>query len=225
MKTLSFLLFLCLPAVVFSQVITEEEISTMVKSAQEKSEGAHQSILIQANEDFAKAIWGKKVRFNEASIVRFFSHSAGEKVSAGVDILKSIPGGWVYEFDQQKAADLLTKNGVNVTQSYNTRWIKARQNLLYAEVKKDGTKVILELYCPYQRFLEILRTGKTQSIEFMITGYEGSITSSTKIYGVLTEVYVDKQVVKCSNGHEFDKALGYKFCPTCGEPLEEPQEL
>ena len=225
MKTLSFLLFLCLPAVVFSQVITEEEISTMVKSAQEKSEGAHQSILIQANEDFAKAIWGKKVRFNEASIVRFFSHSAGEKVSAGVDILKSVPGGWVYEFDQQKAADLLTKNGVNVTQSYNTRWIKARQNLLYAEVKKDGTKVILELYCPYQRFLEILRTGKTQSIEFMITGYEGSITSSTKIYGVLTEVYVDKQVVKCSNGHEFDKALGYKFCPTCGEPLEEPQEL
>ena len=225
MKTLSFLLFLCLPAVVFSQVITEEEISTMVKSAQEKSEGAHQSILIQANEDFAKAIWGKKVRFNEASIVRFFSHSAGEKVSAGVDILKSIPGGWVYEFDQQKAAVLLTKNGVNVTQSYNTRWIKARQNLLYAEVKKDGTKVILELYCPYQRFLEILRTGKTQSIEFMITGYEGSITSSTKIYGVLTEVYVDKQVVKCSNGHEFDKALGYKFCPTCGEPLEEPQEL
>ena len=225
MKTLSFLLFLCLPAVVFSQVITEEEISTMVKSAQEKSEGAHQSILIQANEDFAKAIWGKKVRFNEASIVRFFSHSAGEKVSAGVDILKSIPGGWVYEFDQQKAADLLTKNGVNVTQSYNTRWIKARQNLLYAEVKKDGTKVILELYCPYQRFLEILRTGKTQSIEFMITGYEGSITSSTKIYGVLTEVYVDKQVVKCSNGHEFDKALGYKFCPTCGEPLEEPEDL
>lgn len=225
MKTLSFLLFLWLPAVVISQVITEEEISTMVKSAQEKSEGAHQSILIQANEDFAKAIWGKKVRFNEASIVRFFSHSAGEKVSAGVDILKSKPGSWVYEFDQQKAADLLTKNGVNVTQSYNTRWIKARQNLLYAEVKKDGTKVILELYCPYQRFLEILRTGKTQSIEFLITGYEGSITSSTKIYGVLTEVYVDKQVVKCSNGHEFDKALGYKFCPTCGEPLEEPQEL
>ena len=225
MKNLSFLLFLCLPAVVFSQVITEEEISTMVKSAQEKSEGAHQSILIQANEDFAKAIWGKKVRFNEASIVRFFSHSAGEKVSAGVDILKSIPGGWVYEFDQQKAADLLTKNGVNVTQSYNTRWIKARQNLLYAEVKKDGTKVILELYCAYQRFLEILRSGKTLSIEFMITGYEGSITSSTKIYGVFTEVYVDKLVVKCSNGHEFDKALGYKFCPPCGEPLEEPQEL
>lgn len=225
MKTLSFLLFLCLPTLVLSQVLTEEEISTMVKDAQEKCEGAHQSILIQANEDFAKAIWGKKVRFNEASIVRFFNHSAGEKVSAGVDILKSVPGGWVYEFDQQKAADLLAKNGVNVTQSYNTRWIKAKQNLLYAEVKKNGTKVILELYCPYQRFLEILRTGKTQSIEFLITGYEGSVTSSTKIYGVLTEVYENKQVVKCSNGHEFDKAMGYKFCPNCGEPLEEPQEL
>jgi len=224
MKTLSFLLFLCLPAVVSSQVITEEEISTMVKDAQEKCDGAHQSILLQSNEDFAKAIWGKKVRFNEAYIVRFFNHSAGEKVSAGVDILKSKAGGWVYEYDQQKAADLLTKNGVNVTQSYNTRWIKARQNLLYAEVKKDGTKIIMELYCPYQRFLEILRTGKTQSIEFLITGYEGSLTSSTKIYGVLTEVYENKQVVKCSNGHEFDKALGYKFCPNCGEPLEEIEQ-
>ncbi|MEA3479270.1 MAG: hypothetical protein U9R60_13870 [Bacteroidota bacterium] len=225
MKTISFLIFLFLPAVVFSQVITEEELSLMVKDAQEKCAGAHQSILLQANEDFAKTIWGKKVRFNEASIVRFFTHSAGEKVSAGVDILKSTSSGWVYEYDQQKAADLLTKNGVNVTQSYNTRWIKARQNLLYAEVKKDGAKIILELYCPYQRFLEVLRTGKTQSIEFLITGYKGSLSSSTKVYGILTEVYANKQVVKCSNGHEFDKAMGYKFCPTCGEPLEEPQEL
>jgi len=225
MKTTFFLLFLSFSLVAFSQVITEEELSLMVKDAQEKCAGAHQSILLQANEDFAKAIWDKKVRFNEASIVRFFTHSAGEKVSAGVDILKSTSSGWVYEIDQQKAAGLLTKNGVNVTTSYNTQWIKARQNLLYAEVKKDGTKTILELYCPQQRFLEVLRTGKTQSIEFLITGYKGSVSSSTKVYGVLTEVYANKQVVKCANGHEFDKAHGYKFCPTCGEPLEEPQEL
>jgi hypothetical protein len=206
-------------------VITEEELSLMIKDAQEECAGAHQSILLQVNEDFAKTIWEKTIRFNEASIVRFFNHSAGEKVSAGVDLLKSTSSGWVYEFDQQKTADLLTKNGVNVTTSYNTRWIKARQNLLHAEVKKDGPKTILELYCTKQRFLEVLRTGKTQSIEFLITGYKGSVSSSTKIYGVLTEVYANKQVDKCSNGHEFDKALGYKFCPTCGEPLEEPQEL
>lgn len=225
MKTTFFLLFLSFSLVAFSQVITEEELSTMVKDAQEKCDGAHQSILLQANTDFAKTIWGKKIRFNEASIIRFFNHSAGEKVSAGVDILKSTPSGWIYEIDQQKATDLLSQNGVSVTTSYNTRWIKARQNLLYAEVKMNGTKTILELYCPQQRFLEVLRTGKTQSIEFLITGYKGSISSNTKVYGVLTEVYANKQVITCSNGHEFDKAHGYKFCPECGEPLEEPQEL
>ena len=225
MKTIFILLFLSFSLAAVSQVITEEELSTMIKDAQEKCAGAHQSILVQANEDFAQTIWGKKVRFNNASIVRFFNHAAGEKVSAGVDILKSAPSAWVYEFDQQKAADLLTRNGVSVTTSYNTRWIKARQNLLYAENKINGSKTILELYCPHQRFLEVLRTGRTQSIEFLITGYKGSTSSSTKIQGVLTEVYANKQVVKCSKGHEYDKAQGYKFCPECGEPLEEPQEL
>jgi hypothetical protein len=224
MKTTFFLLFLSFSLVAFSQVITEQELATMVKDAQDKCAGAHQSILLQANEDFAKAIWDKKVRFNEASIVRFFNHSAGEKVSAGVDILKSKSSGWVHEIDQQKAADLLTKNGVSVTTSYNTQWIKARQNLLYAESKTGEQKIILELYCPYQRFLEVLRTGKTQSLEFLITGYKGSISSSTRIYGVLTEVYENKQVVRCVNGHEFDKALGHKFCPECGAALEEPEE-
>jgi len=223
MKTTFFLIFLSFSLVAYSQVITEEELSTMIKDAKEKSAGAHQSILLQANEDFATAIWGKKVRFNDANIVRFFTHSAGEKVSAGVDILKSTSSGWVYEIDQQKAADLLTQNGVSVTTSYNTRWIKARQNLLYAENIKDGSKTILELYCPHQRFLEVLRTGRTQSIEFLIIGYKGSQSSSPKITGVLTEVYANKQVVKCSNGHEFDKAQGYKFCPTCGQALEEEE--
>lgn len=225
MKTTFFLLFISFSLAAFSQVITEDELSTMVKDAHEKCAGAHQSILIQANEDFARTIWGKKVRLNNASIVRFFNHSAGEKVSAGVDILNSNPSGWVYEFDQQEASDLLSQNGVSVTTSYNTRWIKARQNLLYAENRMNGSKTILELYCPQQRFLEVLRTGRTQSIEFLITGYKGSTSSSAKIQGVLTEVYANKQVVKCSNGHEFDKAQGYKFCPECGEPLEESQDL
>ena len=108
-----------------------------------------------------------------------------------------------------------------MTQSYNTHWISARQELLYAESKKGGDKISLELYCPQQKFLELLRIGQTQSIEFLITRYKASASSSTKIYGVLTEVHAEKQVIKCSNGHEFDKVLGYKFCPTCGAPIEE----
>ena len=220
MKKASFLLFLIFSTLAYSQIITEEEIKTKVKDAQEKSVGAHESILQRANEDFARSIWGKKVRFNEANIVRFFRHSSGEKVSAGVDILTSNKKSWAYEYDQKTAADLFTENGVRVTQSYNTLWIKANQDLLYAETNMEGQKVILELYCPHQSFLEILRIGKTQSIEFLITGYRGSVSSNSKIYGVLTQVHVDKQVIKCANGHEFDKEGGYKFCPTCGEPVE-----
>jgi len=220
MKNIVFLLFLSISALAYSQMITEEELTLMVETAQEKCVGAHQSIILRTNEDFAKNIWGRKVRFNNANIVRFFSHSAGEKVSAGVDILKSNPKNWVYAFDQKTAADLFTGNGVRVTDSYNTKWIKARQNILHAEVEKEGRRILLDLYCPQDSFLEILRIGKTQSVEFLITGYKGSTTSSCNIFGVLTEVHVEKQVLKCENGHEFDKAMGYKFCPTCGEPLK-----
>jgi len=220
MKKVSFLIFLCFSVVAYSQVITEDQIKSMVKDAQDKSAGAHQSVLLRANEDFARSIWGKKVRFNAAEIIRFFRHSSGEKVSAGVDILSSNKNSWAYEYDQKTASDLLANNGVRVSQSYNTLWIKANQDLLFAESKTEGPKISLELYCPYERFLEILRIGQAQSIEFLITGFRGSVSSGSKIYGVLTEVYVDKQVVKCTNGHEFDKAAGYKFCPKCGEPLE-----
>jgi len=220
MKKVSFMIFLCFSVIAYSQVITEDQLKSMLKDEQDKSVGAHQSVLLRANEEFAKSIWSKKVRFNAAEIVRFFRHSSGEKVSAGVDILSSNRNSWAYEYDQKAAADLLTKHGVGVTQSYNTLWIKANQDLLYAENKTGETKVSLELYCPHERFLEILRIGQAQSIEFLITGFRGNPSTGSKIYGVLTEVYVEKQVIKCANGHEFDKASGYKFCPTCGAPLE-----
>jgi len=220
MRKYLLLVLLSFSLTAFSQVITEEEFTLLLVNAQEKCAGAHGSVVQRTNEEFGLNIWEKKIRFNQASIVRFFTHSAGEKVSAGVDILKNNPGAWVYTYDQKTAAGLLRDNGLKVTLSYNTQWISARQDLLYAESIKDGKKTILELYCPRERFLDLLRTGQTQSIEFLITGYKGSNTSSAKIYGVLTEVYAEKQVFKCSNGHEFDKALGYKFCPDCGEPLE-----
>jgi len=220
MKNVFFLLFLSFSTLVLSQVLTEEELRFKVDSAQEKCVGAHESIVRSTNEEFAKTIWGKKVRFNEANIIRFFGHPSGEKVSAGVDINSSSKKSWVYSYNQSTAADLLIENGVKVTQSYNTLWIKANQTLLFAENEKEGHKIILELYCPHQRFLELLRTGKTQSIEFLITGYRGSVSSDNKINGVLIQVHAEKQLIKCSNGHEFDKDVGYKFCPTCGEPLK-----
>jgi hypothetical protein len=220
MKNVLVFLFLSFAFAAYSQVITEEQLNTMVVSAQEKCVGAHESIVQSANEEFAKSIWNKQIRLNNAKIIRFFTRPSGEKVSAGVEVFNSSNKGWGYSYDQKGAADLLTKNGVKVTTSYNTLYISANQNLLYAESVTNGHKTILELYCPYQKFLEVLRTGQTQSIEFLVTGYRTSVSSDTRISGVLTQVYADKQVVKCSNGHEFDKALGYKFCPTCGEPLK-----
>ncbi|MCK4991266.1 MAG: hypothetical protein KAS29_12295, partial [Bacteroidales bacterium] len=89
MKNISFLLFLSFSVVAYSQVITEDELKTMVENAEQKSAGAHTSVIQRTNEEFAKSIWGKKVRFNEANIMRFFSHPSGEKVSAGVDIYTS----------------------------------------------------------------------------------------------------------------------------------------
>ena len=220
MKTISLMVFLSFSILAQSQVISEDELKAMVQTAQEKCAGAHQSVVQRTSEEFATTLWNKKIRFNEAEIIRFFNHSAGEKVSAGVSLSGSSQNTWGYSYNINVAADLLTKNGLRVTQSYNTHWISARQDLLYAESKKGGNKTSLELYCPQQRFLELLRIGQTQSIEFLITGFKTSASSSTKIYGVLTEVHTEKQVIKCSNGHEFDQAAGYKFCPTCGEPLE-----
>jgi Zn finger protein HypA/HybF involved in hydrogenase expression len=219
MKNVFFLLLLSCSAHLFSQVLTEEDLKMKLKNAQDKCANAHPSIVLEANEEFAREIWGKKVRFNSAKIIRFFVRPSGEKVSAGVDILSTNKNSWAYSFDQKATADLVKANGVRVTQSFNTLMITANQNLLYAEDNSGTQKIILELYCPQQKFLEILRTGQTQSIEFLITGFKASLSSGSTINGVLTEVYAEKQVVKCSNGHEFDKALGYKFCPTCGEPL------
>ena len=127
---------------------------------------------------------------------------------------------WRYTFDPKKSTDLLTNNGVRVTESSNQPWIIARQNILYAENVNEDHKITLELYCTYQEFLETLRIGQTQSIEFLISGFSGSISSDSKIYGVLTKVNTEKQTIECSNGHKFDKGTGYNFCPTCGEPLE-----
>jgi len=220
MKKISFMLFLSFSVLAYSQVMTEEDLNVLVESAREKSAGAHQSIVQRTNEEFAKSIWGKKVRFNEANIIRFFNHTSGEKVSAGVAISSASKNSWDYSYDQKTAADLLKENGVRVSQSYNTLWIIARQDLLFADNNKEANKTTLELYCPQQRFFELLRTGQTQSIEFLITGYRASSSSDNKIYGVLTEVYTEKQVVTCTNGHEFDKSGGYKFCPTCGEALK-----
>jgi len=220
MKKILFLAVLSLGSLAYSQVISEDEFRQMVKDAQDKSAGAHTSVVSRTNTDFAKAIWGKKIRFNQAEVIRFFDHSSGEKVAGGVDINKGDKKNFVHEYDQQSVSKLLTDNGLRVTQSYNTLWLKARQPILYAENKQGEQKIIMELYCPQQSFLEVLRVGQTQSIEFLITGFWANPGSSSKIVGVITQVYTEKQVVKCSGGHEFDKALGYKFCPTCGEALE-----
>ena len=220
MKNVFFLLFLSFSILANSQVITGEELHLKVKSAQENCEGAHESIVLRTNEELANSLWGKTVRLNDATVIKFFNHSAGEQLSGGVDILMSKNKSWSYAYDPQAVSDLLTKNGVRVTESYRKLWINAKQDLLLAEIEVEGQKTILTLYCPHENLLQLLRIGKTQSIEFLISGYWGNTTTDNKIYGVLTQVNAEKPIIKCSNGHEYDKATGYKFCPKCGEPLK-----
>lgn len=204
----------------YSQMLPGNEFRMMVKQAREEIQGAHESVVRSINEEFATSIWRKEIRLYEADIIRFFKHPGGEKISAGVDLTNLTKNSWVYEFDQQATSDLLKEKGVQVTTSFNTLWIKANQNLVYIEHTEDGLKSALELYCPTQEVLAKLRTGKQQTIEFLITGYRGSASGNDNISGILTQVQTEKQVVTCTNGHEFDKAQGYEFCPKCGESLE-----
>lgn len=220
MKNFIILLFLSLPACLTAQLITEEQLSLMVKNAQEETVGAHENVVLRTNETFAKKVWGQNIRFNQAKIVKFFSRPSGEKASPGFDIHMNNKGKVGYTYDPKSAADLLSANGVRTSSPRNEYWINARQNLLYAEGTMDGSKIILELYCPYQEFLELLRIGKNQSIEFLMIGFSGSVSGQNKIHGVLTRVNTEKQTIQCSNGHEFDSGTGYKFCPECGKPLD-----
>jgi hypothetical protein len=204
----------------YSQVISEDEFRMKVTRAQEEIQGAHQNVIRAINEKFAGSVWRKEIRLNEADIIRFVQTTSGEKVSAGVDLSNPAGNSWVYEFDQQEATELLKEKGVEVITSFNNLLIKANQTLVYIEHTDEGKKTLLELYCPAREVLEKIRTGRQQTIDFLITGYRGSLSGNSRITGILTQVHTEKQVVQCASGHEFDKALGYQYCPKCGQPLE-----
>lgn len=220
MKNLVFILFIFAFTASYSQVVSEEELRNKIKTAKENCVGAHESIVLQTNQGLLTDLWGKTIRMNEANTLKFFSYPQGEKVVAGTDIYMRSGKNWSYIHDQQATADLLMAKGVKVIESAKSLWITARQDILQAESTRDEEKILVELYCPKHEFLEALRTGRTQSIEFTITGIWGSSSKSPKILGVITKVNTEKQVIKCENGHEYDKLIGYKFCPKCGKPLE-----
>jgi len=220
MKKLVWLILLGISIAGHSQLIPEDEFLSMAKQAQEECQGAHESVVRAINAEFATSIWGKEVRLNEADIIRFIQHTSGRKVSAGVDLTNLTKNNWVYEYDQKTASELMAGKGIKVISSSGTFTITARQPLVYIENRGAERMTILELYCPNQEVLAKLRTGKKQSIQFLVIGYRGSAAGNNMVFGILTQVNTEKQVVKCENGHEFDNAMGYKFCPTCGEPLE-----
>lgn len=220
MKNIIFILFLSFASVAYSQLICEEELLLKIQSSQESCMGAHESIVLRINEELAGFVWGKNVRLNNVNIIKYFSYPSGEQVSAIFDINITKNKAWSYAFDQKAAADLFIAKGLRVTQSYNKLMINARQNLILAENIREDNKIILELYCPQEEFLQALRIGIPQSIEFQITGIRGSADTDIKLLGVVSKVHTEKQVIKCSNGHEYDKSSGYKFCPSCGEPVK-----
>lgn len=220
MKNIFLLIFLGFTFLSYSQAIGEEELLLKIQSSQESCMGAHESIVLRINEELAGFVWEKNIRLNNVNIIKYFTYPSGEQVSAIFDVNLTKNKAWSYSYDQKAAADLFIAKGLRVTQSYNKLMINARQNLIFAENISEDDKVILELYCPHEEFLQALRIGKPQSIEFQITGIQGSVNTDIKVLGIVTKVHTERQVIKCSNGHEYDKNVGYKFCPSCGEPLK-----
>ena len=191
MKKLIWILLTGVSVAGTSQVLSEDEFRMMADQAREEVPGAHQSVVRAINEEFAGSVWRKEIRLNDADILRFIQGTSGEKISAGIDLTNLTGNGWVFQFDQQAVADLLTEKGVQVTTAFNNLLIKANQTLVAAEDTHEGHKITLELYCPSQEVLQKLRTGRQQTIDFLITGYRGSGSGNSKITGILTQVHKD----------------------------------
>lgn len=191
MKKLIWILMTGISVAGTSQVISEEAFRMMADQAREDIQGAHQSVVRAINEEFAGSVWRKEIRLDSADILRFHQGTSGEKISAGVDLTNLTGNGWVYPFDQQAVADLLTEKGVQVTTAFNNLLIKANQTLVTVEDTHEGQKITLELYCPTQEVLQKLRTGRQQTIDFLITGFRGSGPGNSKISGILTQVHTE----------------------------------
>ena len=191
MKKLIWILMAGISVAGNSQVISEEAFRTMVDQARDEVPGAHQSVVRAINEEFAGSVWRKEIRLDNADILRFNQGTSGEKISAGIDLTNLTGNGWVFQFDQQAVADLLTEKGVQVTTAFNNLLIKANQTLVTVEDTHEGQKITLELYCPAQEVLQKLRTGRQQTIDFLITGYRGIGPGNSEISGILTQVHTD----------------------------------
>lgn len=65
-----------------------------------------------------------------------------------------------------------------------------------------------------------LRIGNKVNVEFQVSGLSGRLDSQIVISGHVTRVATATRLLKCKQGHEYDPASGYTFCPTDGTAVK-----
>lgn len=211
-----FILILTLQSIfLFSQVKQEEAFLLELRDAQSKITGAAESIQYKFAGEFLNNNFGKKIKFNSVKVTKFTSANP-----YSINLKGNSIGEVNIEFAFSDINKVILDNGIKSTvrqdRSGNKKIsIPNEVSLAHMSKKIEGTTYYFYLLVPNMAMLEKMRVGKTVSIEFVYNAFKYN-----RIDGVLTKIYEDTQILKCTNGHEFDKNTGYKFCPKCGLSLE-----
>lgn len=211
-----FILILTLQSIfLYGQVKQEEAFLLELRNAQSNLNGAAESIQYKFAKEFLNSNFGKKIKFSNVTVKAFskanpYSINTSENSIGEVNI----------EFSFYDINNVILDNGIKSTvrQDRNGKKLISIPNevsLAHLTKKIDDITYYFYLLVPDMSMLEKLRVGKTVSIEFAYNAFKYN-----RIDGVLTKIYEDTEMLKCTNGHEFDKNSGYKFCPKCGLPLE-----
>jgi hypothetical protein len=215
MKRLFILIFISQSVFSYSQVKQEEAFLLELRDAQSKLTGAAESIQYRFAGEFLNNNFGKKIKFNNVAVKAFskanpYSINTSENSIGEVNI----------EFAFSDINKVILDNGIKSTVRQDRSGKKSISipndvSLAHMTKKIDDITYYFYLLVPNMTMLEKMRVGKTVSIEFVYNAFKYN-----RIDGVLTKIYEDSEMLKCTNGHEFDKNTEYKFCPKCGLPLE-----
>lgn len=215
MKRLFILIFIFQSIFSFSQVKQEETFLLELRDAQSKLTGAAVSVQNRSAKEFLNNNFGKKIKFNSVKVTKFTSANPYSINTSGNSI-----GEVNIEFAFYDINKVILDNGIKSTVRQDRSGKKSisipnEVSLAHMSKKIDDITYYFYLLVPNMTMLEKMRVGKTVSIEFVYNAFKYN-----RIDGVLTKIYEDTEMLKCTNGHEFDKNTAYKFCPKCGLPLE-----
>jgi hypothetical protein len=215
MKHIFILIFILQSIFSYSQVKQEEAFLIELSDAQSKITGAAKSIQYRFAKEFLNSNFGKKIKFNKVTVTKF---SGANPYS--INLKGNSIGEVNIEFLFYDINRVILDNGIKTTVRADRSGNKSisipnEVSLVHMTKKIDDITYYFYLLVPNMSMLEKLRVGQTVSIEYVYNAFRYN-----RIDGVLTKIYENIEMLKCSNAHEFDLNTGYKFCPKCGLPLE-----